>query len=304
MTDTIKKLKYFYQDHSAKKRMSTTRRFTRSRWGNFICCLLIVAAGAFTMLPLIYAVATSFKPLDEILLFPPKFFVRRPSIENYAAIPGLLSDQFVPLTRYIFNSVFISIVTTGVYILISAMSAFGLSKSKFRFKDALFMIVQFALLFNAYTLAVPQYIIFSKIKIIDTYWAYILPQLATTLGVFLLKQYIEGYVPDAYLEAAVIDGANYFGIFFRIVLPLIKPALLTLLLFSFRDVWAMIPQGTVFSEGIKTLPMVMSQISTGGIARSGSAMAVTVIMMIPPILVYLISQSNVIESMSSAGIKE
>lgn len=256
------------------------------------------------MLPLIYAVATSFKPLDEILLFPPKFFVRRPSLENYAAIPTLLSDQNVTLTRYIFNSVFITFITTLVYIIISAMAAFGLSKSKFKWRNALFMIVQFALLFNAYTLSVPQYIIFSKIGVIDTYWAYILPQLATTLGVFLIKQYIEGYVPDAYIEAATIDGASYFGIFFRIILPLIKPVLLTLLLFSFRDVWAMIPQGTIFSENIKTLPMVMSQIASGGIARSGSAMAVTVIMMIPPIIVYLISQSNVMDSMSSAGIKE
>lgn len=256
------------------------------------------------MLPLIYAVATSFKPLDEILLFPPKFFVRRPSLENYAAIPTLLSDQNVTLSRYIFNSVFITFITTLVYIIISAMAAFGLSKSKFKWRNALFMIVQFALLFNAYTLSVPQYIIFSKIGVIDTYWAYILPQLATTLGVFLIKQYIEGYVPDAYIEAATIDGASYFGIFFRIILPIIKPVLLTLLLFSFRDVWAMIPQGTIFSESIKTLPMVMSQIASGGIARSGSAMAVTVIMMIPPVIVYLISQSNVMDSMSSAGIKE
>ena len=304
MADVIKKFKCFYQDHSAKAKMGATRRFTRSKWGNAICCLFIIAAGLFTMLPLIYAVATSFKPLDEILLFPPKFFVRRPSLENYAAIPTLLSDQNVTLSRYIFNSVFITFITTLVYIIISAMAAFGLSKSKFKWRNALFMIVQFALLFNAYTLSVPQYIIFSKIGVIDTYWAYILPQLATTLGVFLIKQYIEGYVPDAYIEAATIDGASYFGIFFRIILPLIKPVLLTLLLFSFRDVWAMIPQGTVFSENIKTLPMVMSQIASGGIARSGSAMAVTVIMMIPPIIVYLISQSNVMDSMSSAGIKE
>ena len=301
-----KSIKHLYREYRERKRaaVSSTRRFSRSRFGNFMCCFFIVAAGAITMLPLIYAVSTSLKPLDEILIFPPDFFVHRPSFENFAALPTLLSSQTVPLERYVFNSVVITLFTTLLYIFISAMAAFGLSKSKFRFRNALFMIVQFALLFNSYTLSVPQYIIFSKIKIIDTYWAYILPQLATTLGVFLLKQYMEGSVPDAFLEAAKIDGAGYFYTFFRIVIPLIKPAILTLLLFSFRDVWAYVPGGTIFSEEFKTLPMVMSQIISGGIARTGSAMAVTVIMMIPPIIVYLISQSNVLESMSSAGIKE
>ncbi|MBR4099423.1 MAG: carbohydrate ABC transporter permease [Clostridia bacterium] len=299
----IKSFRNFREMNSAKQQMNS-RRYTRSKFGDFLILLIVVLAGLFTMLPLIYAVSTSFKPLDEILLFPPKFLVRRPTLENYIALSSLLSDQYVPLTRYIFNSVFITIFTTIVYILISSMAAFGLSKSKFKCKNALFMIVQFALLFNTYTLSVPQYLILSEVKVIDTYWAYILPQLATTLGVFLTKQYIEGYIPDAFIEAAKIDGAGYFRIFFRIVLPLIKPILLTLLLFSFRDVWAFIPQGTIFSESIKTLPFLMSQISGGGIARSGSVMAITVIMMTPPVIVYLISQSNVMDSMSSAGIKE
>lgn len=286
------------------KRRIQTRRFTRSRAANIMYFVLIFSAGLFTMLPLIYAVVTSFKPLDELLLFPPQFFVRRPTIENYVALPSLLSDQFVPLTRYLFNSVFVSVITTGLYILISAMAAFALSKSKLRFRNVLFMIVQFALLFNAYTLSVPQYLILSKLHIIDTYLVYIMPQMATTLGVFLMKQYIEGYVPDTLLEAANIDGAGYFRSFFRIVLPIVKPALLTLTLFAFRDIWALVPQGTIFSEQLKTLPMIMAQVTAGGIVRSGSAMAVSVIMMIPPVIVYLISQSNVVEAMSSAGIKE
>ena len=163
--------------------------------------------------------------------------------------------------------------------------------------------MQYALLFTAYTLAVPQYLIFSKLGMIDTYSVYIFPHLATTMGVFLMKQYMEGYIPDSLIEAAGMDGAGNFRIFFQIVFPIVKPAWLTLTLFSFRDIWAAVPQGTIFSEQLKTLPMIMAQITAGGIARSGSAMAVTVIMMIPPILVYLVSQSNVVEAMSSAGIK-
>ena len=210
----VKKIRDFSQMHSARQRMSS-RRHTRSKMGNFLIFAIVILAGLFTMLPLIYAVSTSFKPLDEVLLFPPKFLVRRPTFENYIALSSLLSDQFVPLTRYIFNSIFITLLTTTIYIFFSTMAAFSLSKSKFKFRNALFLIVQFALLFNTYTLSVPQYLILSKMNVIDTYWAYILPQLATTLGVFLTKQYIEGYIPDAFIEAAKIDGAGYFRIFFK-----------------------------------------------------------------------------------------
>ena len=133
---------------------------------------------------------------------------------------------------------------------------------------------------------------------------YILPQFAGTLGVFLMKQYMEGYIPDAFLEAARMDGAGYGRIFWSIVMPTVKPAWLTLMLFGFRDIWINTPTTTIFSEKIKTLPMITSQIVAGGTARAGSAMAMTVIMMIPPILVYAVSQSNVMEAMTSAGIKE
>ena len=287
-----------------RSKASFSRRFTRSRIGNFFYFLFLTLAGLFTMLPLIYAVATSFKPIDELLIFPPTFFVRRPTIANYLSLPDLLSNLQVPLSRYIFNSLFISVATTVLYVIVSAMAAFVLSKAKFRGRNVIFLIIQFALMFNAYTLAVPQYLIVSKLHMIDTYWVYILPQLATTLGVFLMKQYIEGYIPDALLDAASIDGAGPYRVFWSIVMPVIRPAWLTVTLFAFRDIWAAVPNGTIFSEQIKTLPQIVTQITAGGIARTGSAMAVTAIMMIPPIIVYLISQNNVVEAMSSAGIKE
>ena len=286
------------------ERKPSGHRFTRSKLGNAGVFIFLTIGGLFSMLPLIYAVVTSFKPIDELMIFPPRFFVQRPTLVNYIALPDLLSNLEVPLSRYIFNSIGISAVSTFLFIILSCMAAFSLSKGQYRGRGIVFWIIQFALMFNAYTLSVPQYLIFSKLHIIDTYWVYILPYLASTLGVFLVKQYIEGYVPDAYLEAARIDGANYYKIFWSIVMPIIKPAWLTLALFSFRDIWSSVPNGTIFSEELKTLPQIASQVSNGGTARAGSAMAITVIMMIPPIIVYLISQSNVVEAMSSAGIKE
>ncbi len=295
-------IKNFIMDRRAKK--SAVRRYTRSRLGNFALVLFLVAGGLFSMLPLIYCVCTSFKPLDELLIFPPRFFVSRPTIGNYTVLPDLMASLKVPLSRYIFNSLFISFFTTFVYIIIALMAAYVLSKGKFKGLTTIFWIVQFALMFNSYTLGVPQYLIISKLGLIDTYWVYILPPMASTMGVFLAKQYIEGYVPDALLEAAKIDGANQFKVFWSIVLPTIKPAWLTLLLFTFRDIWSIVPNGTIFSEQLKVLPQIVTQVTAGGTARAGSAMAVTVIMMIPPILVFLVSQSSVSEAMSSAGIKE
>jgi ABC-type glycerol-3-phosphate transport system permease component len=183
------------------------------------------------------------------------------------------------------------------------MAAFVISKGKFRGLNFIFWMVQFSLLYTAYTLEVPRYLIYSKLGMIDSYWIYILPYLPSTMGVFLIKQYMDGSVPDALIEAAHIDGANDLQIFWRIIMPISKPAWLTLCLFAFRDLWSMQPTGTIFSEELKMIPNVMSTIINGGIARSGSAMAATVLLMIPPIIVYMVSQSNVMETMSSAGIK-
>lgn len=284
-------------------KVNQAKRYTRSKAGNFFYILFLLLAAAFSVLPLIYCVTTSFKPLDELLVFPPRFFVYRPTVQNYAALPGLLSSLRVPLTRYIFNSLFVSAVTTALYIILSTAAAFALSKSKLRFRKVFFLMVQFALLFNAFTLAIPQYLIYSYLGIIDTYWVYILPMLAGTMGVFLMKQYMEGSIPDALLEAARIDGAGPYRIFFQIAIPMVKPCIMTLMLFGFRDAWAIAPGETIFTESLKTLPGAVSQITAAGIARAGSSMAITVILMIPPILIYMISQSNVLESMNSAGIK-
>ena len=280
------------------------QRFTRSTFGNIMIALILIGAGLFTILPLIYSISTSLKPLDEILAFPPRFFVTRPTFQNYAALPGLLNSLRVSAERYFINSIMLSVVITLGHIFIAAMAAYVFSQSKTKFMKTAFLIVQFTILFNGYTLAIPQYMIFSSMKIIDTYLVYILPALPSTIGVFLIKQFMDASLPPALIEAAKIDGASNPRILFSVVLPIAKPALLTLALFAFRDAWALVPSGTIFRDELRTLPQVMGQITGGGIARSGSAMAATVLLMIPPIIVYLLCQSNVLETMSNAGIKE
>ncbi len=286
------------------KQTARYKRFTRSRAGNFFYFLFLILAGLFTILPLVYSIITSFKPLDEIMAFPPKFYVVRPTFKNYTILPELFSNLKVPFVRYIFNTLFISMVITVLHVIVASLAAFVLCIVKNKLIKALFLVIQFSLLYNATTLAVPQYLIFSKMQIIDTYWVYILPMIPSTVGVFLIKQYMDSSIPSALIEAARIDGANVSLIFWKIVMPLVKPAWMTLTLFIFRDAWSIQSTNTIFSESLITLPIIMSQITSSGIARSGSAMAATVLLMIPPVIVYLITQSNVLETMSSAGIKE
>lgn len=260
--------------------------------------------GLFTVFPLFYCILTSLKPLDELLIFPPKFYVSRPTLSNYTVLPALLSNLQIPISRYLFNSVFISIVSTFLSIIVGSLAAFTFSKSKIKGSKALFTLVQMMLLYNSVTLGVPQYLIFSKLGMIDTYWVYILPAIPSTVNCFLMKQFMDASINNSLLEAARIDGAGVLSMYWRIVMPIMKPALMTVLLFSFQGMWSSGATDTIFSEQLKTLPSVMSSVTAGGIARSGSSMAITVLLMVPPIAVFLFTQSNVLETMSSSGIKE
>lgn len=279
------------------------KRYTRSSGGNVFIFLFLVIVGLVAILPIIYSISTAFKPLDELLVFPPRFFVHNPTFENFTALPSLLSGLHIPLSRYIFNSLFIAIITTFFQIIFSSMAAFVFSRTHIKGRVIIFLIIQFSLLYNAYTLGVPRYIIYNWMGIMDSYWVYILPSIPSSMGVFLMKQYMDSSIPTTLIEAAKIDGASIVRIYGSIVMPLTKPAWMTLMLFAFQGMWSVVPSGTVFSEELKTLPYVMSSISAGGIARSGSAMAITVLLMIPPIVVYFISQSKVMETMSTAGMK-
>ena len=280
------------------------RKFTRSKLGNVGYFTILVLAGLFTAFPLFYCIITSLKPLDELLIFPPKFYVSRPTVANFTILPSLLSNLQVPLSRYLFNSLFVTLVASLFSIIASSLAAFIFSKSKLKVRKGLFTSVQMMMLYNTVTLGVPQYLIFSKLHLIDTYWVYILPAIPSTVGCFLMKQFMDASINDSLLEAARIDGAGTLTIYSKVVMPIMKPAVMTVLLFTFQSMWSNQSTGTIFSEKLKTLPTVMSSVSSGGIARQGSAMAVTVIMMIPPILIFLITQSNVMETMSNSGIKE
>ncbi len=287
-------------NHNSKKKAM----LSRSHAGNFGVLLFLLIICFVMCLPMVYAIMQSLKPIDEIFLYPPRFYVKNPTFDNFIQVVVLAGNLWVPFSRYLFNSLFTTVVGTFAYLVIAAMAGYSLAKGKFRGREAIAQTVTLTLLFRPEVTAIPAYIIVAKLGMIDTYWSYLLPPLASSLGVFLIKQFATTSLPDSTLEAARIDGASEYKIFSTIVIPSIKPALMTTIIFTFNSMWN--GGGStqyIFSESLKGLPQVLGTIAAGGIARQGAASAVAVVLMVIPIAVFLITQSSIMETMSHSGMK-
>ncbi|MGN1084783.1 MAG: carbohydrate ABC transporter permease [Lachnospiraceae bacterium] len=279
------------------------RQPNRSRLGDIGVYLVLILFGAFMVLPLIFSTCQAFKPLDEIFKFPPTILVRNPTLDNFSDLFVIMGQSWVPFTRYIFNTVFITAVGTAGQLLIASMGAYVLAKYDFPGGKKFFALVTTALMFNGYVTTIPNYLIMAKIGWVDTYLAAIVPAFAAPMGLFLMKQFMEG-IPDALLEAAKIDGAKEWGIFTKIVMPNVKPAWLTLIIFSVQNLWNNQQSTYIYSEELKTLPYALQQITAGGVARAGAGAAVALVLMIVPIGIFIFSESNILETMASSGIKD
>lgn len=288
-----------------RRRFRTERRarLYKSRKGTVAIVLFLLVVCAFMVLPMVYAILQSLKPIDELFAFPPRFFVRRPTLASYSQVFQLADNLWVPFTRYLFNSVFVSVVGTLAYVLVASFAAYPLAKARFPGAALISNLVVWTMLFRGEVTAIPQYIVISSLGMVDTYWAILLPSLAATMGVFLMQQFITSSLPDSVLEAARIDGANEYRIVVSIVFPSVKPGWLTLVIFTFQGLWNNTGGQYLYSENLKMLPSVLSTISAGGLARAGAASAVAVLMMIPPIALFIYSQNSVMETMSHSGLK-
>ena len=276
----------------------------RSTAGNVVVFLFLLIIALFMVLPMVFVFSNAFKPMSELFIFPPRLFPRNPTADNFTNLSSLLGESWLPFPRYILNTLIITIVGTTGNIIFSSMAAYILSKKDFPGKKFLFELVVVSLLFSATVTAIPNYIIMTKLHLINTLWAIILPLLPSSMGLFLMKQFMDQMIPDALIEAAQLDGAGENRIFVQIVMPMVKPAWLTQLIFSFQGIWGSTGGIFIFDEELKTLSTALTNIVSGGIARTGVSAAISLIMILPPIIVFLLAQSNVIETMSSAGIKE
>lgn len=275
---------------------------SRSLGGDILVFSILLIVGLFMLLPFAYAIIQSFKPTEEIFAYPPKFFVVNPTTENYETLTQLVDGFWIPLGRYILNTAFVTLVGTGANVVISSMAAFAFAKYNFPGNKWMFGLVVWALLFSGTVTALPQYIIMSELGFINTLWSVIVPAAGTPLGLFLMKNFMT-QIPDTMIEAATIDGAGIFKIYYKICMPLVKPAALTLIIFSFQSLWNSTGGSFIYDEEWKLLPTVLSDVASAGIARVGAASAASVLMMIPPSILFIVSQSKIVETMAFSGIK-
>ena len=280
----------------------SSKRVTRSKYGNAISFFFLALMGVFIALPIYYSIINAFKPVSELFLFPPRFVVYHPTFENFKNIIRLQSQSTIAVERYIFNSVTVTVIATAGYILIASLAAYPMAKKEFPGKKIISVVIVFAILFSADVTELPRYMMMSKFGMLDTYWAILLPAMAGSFGVFLMIQFMRG-IPNDILEAAYIDGSNEIQTFFYIIMPSVKPALFTLTIFTFIATWPLSGSQFTYSESLKMLPTMLAQLNSGGISRTGVAAAGTVIMMLPSIIVFLICQGSVIETMTYSGIK-
>ena len=280
------------------------RSFNRSVGGDLGINVMLFVFGAFMFLPMVYAISQSLKPLDELFMFPPRFFVINPTFKNFSELFRLMSESWVPFSRYIFNTVLVSVGGTFGHLFLASMAAYAMTKINFPGRKGMFKLVYYSLMFHSTVSALSNFIIMSFLGMIDTYFALIIPAFGYTLGFYLMRQFIESTVPDSVLESARLDGAKELTIYWKIVMPMVKPAWLTLIVYSFQGLWNSGTSIYIYSEQLKTFNYAIQQILAGGIVRSGAAAASTVIMMLVPISVFVITQSNIIETMASSGMKD
>ena len=277
--------------------------YNRTGFGNFMVFLFLAVFGLFFLFPIIYAAITAFKPMEEILIFPPRLYVKNPTLDNFLELAMMMEDSWVPLSRYIFNSLWISAAGTLGHLLLSGMAAYPLAKINFPGRKWMKQLVVMSLLFTSSVTYIPVYIVMKFLGLIDTQWSMILPAWQSSLGLYLMMNFMTN-LPESMLEAARLDGAGEFRICFGIVLPNVKPAWMTLMIFSFQGLWNATGASYIYSEQIKMLSAITSTITAGGIARTGVSAAAALLMMLPPILLFIFAQNNVIETMSSSGMKE
>lgn len=279
------------------------RKPNRSVGGDVGIYIFLALCSAMMVFPLFFAICHALKPLDEILKNPPTVFPRNPTFDNFTDLLITMSQGWVPLSRYIWNTVFVTFAGTACHVIFASMAAYVLAKYRFPGSQLFFRLAVVALMFSQYVTGIPNYLIMCKLHIVDTYWSLILPAIGASLGLFLMKQFMDGF-PMSLIEAAKIDGANEFLIFWKLVMPNVKPAWLTISIFSIQNLWNNAQVQYIYTESKKMLRYALDQVALGGIARQGQQNAVIVVSMAVPIVFFIFSQSQIMETMATSGLKD
>ncbi|MCI5954192.1 MAG: carbohydrate ABC transporter permease [Lachnospiraceae bacterium] len=259
-------------------------------------------------LPIVFIIFHAFKPMEELFAFPPKFITLNPTLDNFRKLIKASRTGSIPLSKYVFNSLFITVAVVFGSLAFSTMAAYALSKLKFKGRNLMMQINQIALMFVSCAVMIPRYLVVNKLGMIDTYWAEILPLIALPVGLFLIKQFVD-QVPDSLIEAAYMDGAKEWTIYLKIILPLIKPAIATAAILVFQQVWTNLETSNYYinDDSLKSLAFYMSTLTstttTNTVAGQGIAAAASLIMFLPNLILFCILQKNVMNTMAHSGIK-
>ena len=279
------------------------RKPNRSVGGDIGIYIFLAICSAMMVFPLFFAICNALKPLDEVLKNPPTVLPRNPTLDNFSDLLITMSQGWVPLSRYIWNTIFITAVGTLGHVVFASMAAYVLAKYNFPGGNLFFRVAVVALMFSGYVTGIPNYLIMCKLHMVDTYWSLILPAIGGSLGLFLMKQFMDGF-PMSLIEAAKIDGASEMLIFWKLVMPNVKPAWLTISIFSIQGLWNNAQVQYIYTESKKMLRYALDQVALGGIARTGQQNAVIVFTMSVPIVFFIFSQSQIMETMATSGLKD
>ena len=283
--------------------LSTSSRRNRKTYGDVMMLIIIGLMALFSFIPLLMSVCMSLKPINELFYYPPRIFPERPTFDNFRMLFNLMKTTWVPFERYAFNTVFITLATTAGHVMLASMAAYPLAKMKIPFVRLFNNLILISLMFVSAINDIANYLTITWFGWLDTYLAVIVPSIGASLGLFIMKNYMST-IPDSLLEAARIDGCSESGIYWRIVMPLAKPVWLTVVILMFQQIWSQNNSQYVYSEQLKTLPYALTQITSGGMVRMGAAQAVGVLMLLVPALVFMFSQTRIIDTMATSGMKE
>ena len=301
----IKKLSFIKpkRRRPQKRLLGTGSRLNRKAYGDVMMLMLVGLMAAFSFFPLLMAVSMSLKPIHELFYYPPKLLAENPTLDNFRMLLSLMQNTRVSFFRYAFNTVLISVVVTLGHVFLASMAAYPLAKLKIPGIPAINTMVMLSLMFVSAVTDVANYLTVSWLGWLDTYWASIIPAMGASLGLFIMRNYMST-IPDTLLEAARMDGCTDFQLYWRIVMPMARPAWLTVAILMFQQIWSMDNTNYVYDEALKTLPYALSQITSGAMVRVGAGQAVGVLMMIVPAIVFMVNQTKIIDTMASSGIKE
>ncbi|MBQ2028570.1 MAG: carbohydrate ABC transporter permease [Clostridia bacterium] len=279
-------------------------RFSRGQIP-FFAVLLPMAV--IYMLPIVFIFVTAFKPLSELFAFPPRFYVIRPTLNNFRDLAAALSSSTVPLARYVFNSIVSTVITVVASVLISLYAGYSLAKKKFRSKALISTINTMAMMFVPVAVTIPRYLVMKNLLVLNTFFALVLPLIAMPVGLFLITQFISD-VPDALIEAARIDGATEHQIVRRVIAPIVRPALATVAILAFQASWNAVEPSTTFvdDELLRTFPFYLSNLASSqgsSVSAAGMVSAASLITFIPNLVIFIFMQSKVLNTMAHSGIK-